>query len=90
MSKDARNWGFAVVTLSFVDLPLDVILRFSLAHWFTDKVRCPSDEALSLFLVVLPLLLHRLFSGCNERGLLSSSGAWGPHCSGSSCRGGGL
>lgn len=75
MSKDARNWGFAVVTWSFVDLSLlmNYVIHdfksFSLAHCFTDQVliRCLNGEALTLLLVV-PLLLHRLFSGCSERG----------------------
>ena len=33
-----------------------------------------------LFLVVLSLLLHGLFSSCGEQGLLSSCGAWDSHC----------
>lgn len=68
MSKDARNWGFPVVTWSFVDLSLLVnyvrrdFKSFSLAHCFTDQVliRCLDGEALTFLLVVLPLLLHRL------------------------------
>ena len=38
-----------------------------------------------LFLVVLSLLLHGLFSSCSEQGLLSSCGAQASHCSGFSC-----
>ena len=44
---------------------------------------------ISLFLVVLglSLLLHRFFSSCGERGLLSSCNAQASHCSGFSCCG---
>ena len=96
MSKDARNWGFAVVTWSFVDLSLLMnyvrhdFKSFSLAHCFTDQVliRCLNGEALTLLLVVP--LASQAFLWLQWAGLLSGCGGWTPHCSGFSCWGKGF
>ena len=40
---------------------------------------------LLIFVCVVSLLLHGLFSSCSKRGLLSSCGTWASHCGGFSC-----
>ena len=90
MSKDARNWGFAVIRLPFVDLSLLMnyvrhdFKSFSLAHWFTDQVLIRSYRQ-------VPQRRGSDFNYfwwccfcCSEWGL---GEAWASHCSGFSCRG---
>ena len=72
MSKDARNWGFAVVTWSFVDLSLLVnyvrrdFKSFSLAHCFTDQV--PWWRGSDFLVGGVASVASQAFSGCSEWG----------------------